>query len=84
MPQQAVAKGIGQTLERRAQFMTRWSCVVRTLSTGSAVSMPMGGRGGSVRCACNVDHEPLVRVVEDDAAAPVGKGISVRDEAVAA
>jgi hypothetical protein len=44
MPQQAVAKGIGQTLDRRAQLTTRWSCVVRTLSTGSAVSMPMGAK----------------------------------------
>src|SRR6185503_15790772 len=41
MPQQAVANGMGQRLERRAQLITRRSCVVRKPSTGSADSMPM-------------------------------------------
>ena len=41
MPQHAVAKGSGQTLERRAQFTTRLSCVVTTLSFGRAVSSPI-------------------------------------------
>src|SRR5688572_11575312 len=43
MPQHAVAKGIGQTADRRAQLITRWSWVVRMESTGSAASMPMWG-----------------------------------------
>ena len=41
MPQQAVAKGMGQRLERRAQLMTRCNCVVRNPSTGMAASRPM-------------------------------------------
>src|SRR5277367_6339326 len=39
MPQQAVAKGIGQIELRRAQFTTFLSCVVRTLSGRVWVSM---------------------------------------------
>jgi hypothetical protein len=42
MPQHAVANGRGHTLERRAQLMTRLSCVVTTLSVGSAASRPIG------------------------------------------
>ena len=41
MPQHAVAKGMGQMLLRRAQLMTRESCVVRMASVGRAASMPM-------------------------------------------
>jgi hypothetical protein len=41
MPQQAVAKGIGHTLDLRAQLDTRWNWVVRRLSVGRAASIPM-------------------------------------------
>src|SRR5262245_40314064 len=41
IPQQAVANGIGQTAERRAQLITRFSCVVRMMSVGSAASSPI-------------------------------------------
>ena len=42
MPQHAVANGIGQTDDRRAQFITRFSCVVINPSTGRAASRPIG------------------------------------------
>lgn len=41
MPQQAVAKGMGQTAERRDQLISLVICVVMMLSVGSAASMPI-------------------------------------------
>jgi hypothetical protein len=45
MPQQAVAKGIGQSDDRRAQLTTFLSCVVRTLSGSCCVSIMSVSRG---------------------------------------
>ena len=41
IPQHAVANGIGQRLDRRAQLMTRLTCDVKMPSVGIAVSRPM-------------------------------------------
>jgi hypothetical protein len=41
IPQQAVAKGIGQSELRRAQLTTLRSCVATNVSAGSAVSSPI-------------------------------------------
>ena len=47
MPQQAVAKGIGHRAERRAQLMTRLSCVVRT---PSVIVDALLGQGEALDC----------------------------------
>ncbi len=48
MPQQAVAKGMGQMADLRDQLMSLLICVVSTLSVGSSVSTPMCFPGSRV------------------------------------